>query len=190
MTGRPCDRQGAGRRWGAGAQPPKRHGHLFRLLPGDLGVAWRLCGDAGVREDSAAPADGVAQSDRHDSAGDWADGSRAERRSGREAGAPSTGERAVGPGAGPGSEESGAVRPGTDTDESSVPLSASTRAGPDRIVSRSGSTPATTALAPPDPPPGVSTTTTTGAVAPPADDAGTGGLGGLLGGVFDLLGVG
>jgi len=39
-------------------------------------------------------------------------------------------------------------------------------------------------------PPGANTTTTIGPEAPPADNSGAGGLGGLLGGVLDVLGVG
>jgi hypothetical protein len=40
VAGQPCDRQGVGQRWGAGAQAPGTHDHPFRLLPGSRGVAW------------------------------------------------------------------------------------------------------------------------------------------------------
>jgi hypothetical protein len=56
VTGRPCDRQGAGRRWGAGAQPPGRHGHPFRLLPGTRGVARCPAGGVGLVPAGAAGA--------------------------------------------------------------------------------------------------------------------------------------
>jgi hypothetical protein len=170
------------------------------VVTGVAGTLWRV-GD-GAGDDTAAPIDHRPAPDRHGGDG-GATGPRSSvpvpplqlhgaQRPGSAAtvGAESAGDRAPRPG--PGAEGSGALRPsgsgGVGTQGSSAHASETTAtiANPGGSPSR----PITTTTAPaPSMPPGA-TTTTSGPEAPPADEPGAGGLGGLLGGVLDILGVG
>jgi hypothetical protein len=158
----------------------------------------------GTGDDAAAPIDGRATPDRRDADGGTAGAHGtvpAARReppgargpgSAEAAGASSARHRAPGPGADVDAGRSGAFRVsgGAGTNGSSVRTSVTTTAEPNRGGSPGPSIPASTAPAPSVPPDGT-TTTTSGAEAPPPDeDSGAGGLGGLLGGVLEVLGLG
>jgi hypothetical protein len=184
-----------------------RRGRLGAWLAGVLAVAalvgavggpWLVAGD-GAGDDAAAPIDDRATPD------------------GRNTNGGGTGPRGTVPAArpqvsssqGPGSaqaaaawsagefdaERRGALRPNGDTGSNgpSVGTSVTTTARPKSGGSPNPSIPATTAPEPSVPTEGA-TTTTAGPDAPPPDNdtpAGDGGgLGGLLGGVLDVLGVG
>jgi hypothetical protein len=165
-------------------------------------LAIGLAGD-GTGDEAAAPIDDPATPDRRDADGGTAGAHRTVPSARREpagargpgsaeaAGAPSARDRAPGPGAEVDAERSGAFRVsgGTGTNRWSVRTSGTTTAGPDRGGSPGPSIPASTAPVPSVPPDGT-TTTTSGAEAPaPGEDSGGGGLGGLLGGVLEVLGL-
>jgi hypothetical protein len=148
---------------------------------GVVGALWLL---AGGSDDAAAPIDGGASRDR----GDVDAGASGPR--GTVPATPLRGSDAVAPGS---AEEAGAWAaidhtPGPEPDASAVGPSGTTTTGPSRVEAPSPSTPVTTVPSQAAPPDG--TTTTTGPGAPPAEDPDAGGLGGLLGGVLDVLGVG
>ncbi len=163
--------------------------------------------DDGTGDDAAAPIDDRTRPDRREADGGASDArgtAPAARRqlpgsrgpdSAEAAGAWSVRDRAPGPGAAVGAERSGAfrVRSGTGTNGSPGGTSGTTTAGPNRGGSPGPSITATSAPAP-SLPPGGTTTTTSGAEAPPSDeDSGAGdagGLGGLLGGVLEVLRLG
>jgi hypothetical protein len=171
-----------------------------------VGGLWLLAGDlAGDRtgDDAAAPIDDRVMPDHRDADGGAA-GSRATvpaRRqlhgsrgpgSAEAAGGWPADDRAPGPSAKLGAERSGALGANGDagTNGSSVRTSGTTTAGPNRGGSPSPSIPATTAPVPSVPPDGTTTTTTGAEAPPPDDDSGAGGLGGLLGGVLEVLRLG
>jgi hypothetical protein len=166
-------------------------------MVGAVGVLWTVAGD-GASDDAAAPID---------------DGGMP---GGRDADGGATGPRGTVPAArqlsssqGPGSAEAtgawsagefGAERPGallangaTTSNGPSVRTSVTTTARPNRGGSPNPSIPATAAPGPSVPPEGTTTTTSDPEAPPPGNDSGAGdagGLGGLLGGVLDVLGVG
>jgi hypothetical protein len=148
---------------------------------GVVGGLWLLAG--GGADDAAPPIDDGARSDR----GDVGAGSTGPHGT-VPAPPPRLGE--VAPGSAGRAGVWAAVRrarePGPDA--SAVRPSGTTTTGPNRVEAPGPSTPGTTV--PPQSPPPDGTTTTTGPGAPPAEDAGAGGLGGLLGGVLDVLGAG
>ena len=170
-------------------------------MAGTVGALGLLSGN-GSADDAAAPIDDGAMPDQRD-ADAAATGPRgtvpvAPLRPPGSQGAGSTdaagawlaGDRDPGSGAGPGSERSEAFHrgDGTGADGSSVPVGNATTAGPNRAGSPSPSIPATTAPVRSTPPGGA--TTTTSLPEAPADEPGAEGLGGLLGGVLDVLGLG
>jgi hypothetical protein len=193
---------------GLAARPPARLGRGPACRVGDRGAVgglWFVAGH-GAGDEGASPIDDRATPDLRD-----ADGGATGRRgaapaappqlpgSGRPgsagaAGAWSAGDRAPGSRAVLDSEGWGASRSNGDPDTNGAPVrtSGTTTVGPNRGASPSPSLPATTAPAPAVPP-DATTTTTTGAEAPPPDDSGggdAGGLGGLLGGVLEVLQLG
>jgi hypothetical protein len=175
---------------------------------GAVGGLWLVAGDPagdGAADDAAAPIDERATPDRRDAddgmtgpsgtvpaAGRQRPGSRGPGMA-EAAGAWSAGDRSAGSGAGLGSERPGAFRPTGDSgsDAPLVRTSGATPAEPSGGESPSPSIPATTAPAPSVPLDGAATTTSAPGP-PPADDSGAGdagGLGGLLGGVLEVLGL-
>jgi hypothetical protein len=170
-------------------------------MAGVVGALWLLSGN-GSGDDASAPIDDGAMPDQRDAdaaatgqhgtvpavplrpPGSLGAGST------DAAGAWSAGDRGPGSGAGPGSERSEAFQrgDGTGADGSSVPVGSAAASGANRAGSSSPSIPATTAPVR-STPPGGATTTTSLPEAPP-DDPGAEGLGGLLGGVLDVLGLG
>jgi len=166
-------------------------------MVGAVGVLWTVAGD-GAGDDAAAPIDdgGIPGGRDADSGATGPRGtvpaarqlSSSQGRGSAEAtGAWSTGEFDAG--------RPGALLPNgaTGSNGPSVRTSVTTTARPNRGGSPNPSIRTTAAPGPSVPPEGT-TTTTSGPEAPPADhDSGAGdagGLGGLLGGVLDVLGVG
>jgi hypothetical protein len=166
------------------------------------GGLWLLADDLagdGAHDDAAAPIDDRARPDRRATGGGAAglrgtvpaargqlSGSQ-EPGSAEAAGAWSSGEVDA--------EHSGAFRANGDTgtNGSSVRTRGTTTAGPNRGGSPSPSIPATSGPAPSVPPDGTTTTTTAAEAPLPDDDSGAGdagGLGGLLGGVLEVLRLG
>jgi hypothetical protein len=185
-----------------------RRGRLRATLAGLLAVAtmvgavgglWLLAGDLagdGGGDDAAAPIDDRTTPDRRDAGGGAASprGRVPARRQLSSSRGPGSAEAAGAWSAGEfDAERSGALQPNGDTgtDASAVRTSGPTTAGPNRGGSPSPPIPATTAPAPSVPPDG--SATTTNAPEAPDDVSGAenaGGLGGLLGGVLEVLGVG
>jgi hypothetical protein len=166
-------------------------------MVGAVGVLWTVAGD-GAGDDAAAPIDNAGMPGGRD-ADTGAPGPRSTVPAVRQLSSsqgPDSAEAAGAWSAGEfDAERSGALRPNgaTGSNGPSVRTSVTTTAGPNRGGSPDPSIPATTPPGPSVPPEGT-TTTTSGPEAPPADhDSGAGeagGLGGLLGGVLDVLGVG
>jgi hypothetical protein len=184
-------RRGSRRAWLAGVL-------AVAALVGAVGGLWLVTGDRAGKE-AAAPIDDREMPDGRDADG-GATGPRgtvpAARLQVSSSQGPGSAEAAGALSAGEfDAERSGALRPNGDTGSNgpSVRTSVTTTARPNRGGSPDPSIPATTAAGPSVPP--ARTTPPPGGVAPPPPDndsgAGDGGeLGGLLGGVLEVLGVG
>jgi hypothetical protein len=166
-------------------------------MGGAVGVLWTVAGD-GAGDDAAAPIDnaGMPGGSDADTGAPGPSGTVPAARQLSSSQGPDSAEAAGAWSAGEfDAERSGALRPNgaTGSNGPSVRASVTTTAGPNRGGSPDPSIPPTTPPGPSVPPEGT-TTTTSGPEAPPADhDSGAGdagGLGGLLGGVLDVLGVG
>ena len=169
-------------------------------MAGTVGGLWLLSAN-GSGNDAAAPIDDGAMPDQRDAdaaaTGPHGTVPAAPLRppgslgagSTDAAGAWSAGNRGPDSAAGPGSERSKAFQrgDGTGADGSSVPVGSAATSGANRAASSSPSIPATTSPVRSTPAGGA--TTTTSLPGPPADDPGAEGLGGLLGGVLDVLGL-
>jgi hypothetical protein len=166
-------------------------------MVGAVGALWVVTGDR-AGDDAAAPIEDRATLDGRDTGGGPTRrrGTLPAARQLSSSQRPGSAEAAGAWSAGAfDAERSGALRPSGDTGSNgpSVRTSVTTTAGPNSGGSPNPSIPAASAPGPSVPPDGT-TTTTTGPEATPPDNepaAGDGGaLGGLLGGVLEVLGIG